>query len=65
MCTASIGWNLKINIELNGLTGVVVLDLEKAFKTDDHQILLQILKSIGVRENSNKWFENYLTGGSS
>ena len=40
-------------------TGMVLLDLQKAFDTVDHTILCEKLKVIGVRSIS--WFESYLT----
>ena len=44
------------------LTGVVFLDLKKAFDTVDHQILLRKLHMYGLDINSVKWFESYLSG---
>lgn len=41
-------------------TGMVMIDLQKAFDTVDHQILCQKLRSMGVK--NVKWFESYLTG---
>ena len=45
-------------------TGVVVLDLQKAFDTVDHKIVLGKLRAIRMTENSVKWFDLYLTGRS-
>lgn len=45
-------------------TGMVVLDLQKAFDTVDHTILLSKLEAMGMTENSVKWFDSYLTGRS-
>ena len=41
--------------------GVVTLDLQKAFDTVDHVILLKKLRLIGADDKSIKWFTSYLT----
>ena len=43
-------------------TGMVLLDLQKAFDTVDHVILLKKLSSVGVDELSICSFRSYLTG---
>ena len=40
-------------------TGMIMLDLQKAFDTVDHQILCKKLQTMGVL--SIRWFESYLT----
>ena len=39
---------------------MVLIDLEKAFETVDHDILLEKIDTMGF--NHNKWFESYLKG---
>ena len=48
-------------MENNKLTGVVFLDLKKAFDTVNHQILINKLNSINVSNHSQNWFKNYLS----
>ena len=45
-------------------TGMVLLDLQKAFDTVNHAILLSKLQCIGLNVLSVQWFESYLTGKS-
>ena len=42
-------------------TGAVFVDLQKAFDTVNHQVLLNKLYSIGLDEMSLQWFESYLS----
>ena len=40
---------------------MVLLDLQKAFDTVNHSILLMKLKAIGLSESSVRWFSSYLS----
>ena len=41
---------------------MVLMDLQKAFDTVDHNVLLQKLRALGLHEQSILWFKSYLTG---
>ena len=43
------------------LTGMILIDLQKAFDTTDHEILLQKLKVIKFSESTVKWFKSYIS----
>ena len=43
------------------LTGMILIDLQKAFDTIDHEILLQKLKVIKFSKSTIKWFKAYLS----
>ncbi len=48
-------------IDHGKLTGVIYLDLKKAFDTVDHDLLLYKLARYGIKNNEHKWFTDYLT----
>ena len=47
------------NIDTNVLTGVVFLDLKKAFNTVDHIILLNKLHTFKLSQETINWFRDY------
>ena len=57
--------NWSVNIDdglLNGVQGVVFIDLQKAFDTTDHNILLvRKLCNYGIDQTSLSWFKSYLS----
>ena len=49
----------------NGLvTGMILIDLQKALDTVDHDILLQKLYAIGFSKHTVNWFRSYLSNRS-
>ncbi len=49
------------NINKGDLTGIVLLDLRKAFDLVDHNLLLHKLSMYRISDRSLKWFKSYLT----
>ena len=42
-------------------TGMILIDLQKAFDTLDHKILLDKMKCIGFSDKTIQWYHSYLT----
>ena len=43
------------------MTGMILIDLQKAFDTIDHDVLLQKLYAIGFSKHTVNWFLSYLS----
>ena len=52
---------IRFQMDKGQLVGMVLLDLQKAFDTVNHPILLMKLKAIGLSESSIRWFTSYLS----
>ena len=57
----SIVENIRSALDKNMYSCGVFIDLEKAFDTVDHRILLSKLYHYGIRGNANSWFYSYLS----
>ena len=53
--------NWSVNIDDGLLNGVVFIDLQKAFDTIDHGILMRKLCNYGIDQTSLRWFRSYLS----
>ncbi len=49
-----------VNMDQGKYTGMVFIDLKKAFDTVDHEILLAKLKKYGIDGADHSWFKSYL-----
>ena len=61
-CIMNLLNDIYISMDNKQVTGVVFLDLKKAFDTVDHGVLLRKLHMYGLDANSVAWFNSYLSG---
>ena len=59
-CLIGLSDFIKEELGKGNLVGMVLIDLQKAFDTVDHTVLMGKLESIGV--SSLSWFDSYLSG---
>ena len=59
-CLSNITENVRKALDDVNIDCGVFADLQKAFDTIDHQILLAKLSYYGIYEVSNNWFKSYL-----
>ena len=52
---------IRSNMDKSLITGVVLIDLQKAFDTVDHNILAMKLEAIGLDIPSVQWFNSYIS----
>ena len=48
------------DIEKGMLIGMILIDLQKAFDTIDHQIFLKKIRYLGFSDSAINWFRSYL-----
>ena len=49
-----------LNDKISLYTGMILIDLQKAFDTINHLLLLEKMTFLGISEKSIKWFKSYL-----
>ena len=63
-CLPYLTDKVKIGFEEGLLTGMVLIDLQKAFDTIDHSILLEKMCCLGFAGKTIEWYTSYLTNRS-
>ena len=53
--------SIRFNTDNGFYTGLVLIDLQKAFDTVDHELLLTKLCAIGFNKSTVSWFKSYLS----
>ena len=53
--------DILLNMDSGKITAVLLLDLSSAFDTVNHEILINMLSSLGVRDQALMWFKSYLS----
>ena len=57
-CLPHLADQIRFDMDKGNYTGMVMIDLQKAFDTVDHDILLNKLKTIGLDDLSTSWFSS-------
>ena len=61
LCLAQLIDFVATGMDKQMYTGMILVDLQKAFDTLDHGVLLEKMKYFGFRASVIKWFESYLS----
>ena len=60
LCLAHLADKILKEFDEGLLTGMILIDLQKAFDTINQEVLLQKFKAIRFSEQSIQWFRSYL-----
>ena len=61
-CLLYLTDRIKYEVDAGKYCGMIMLDLQKAFDTVNHSILIAKLKAIGFDKSSTNWMQSYLEG---
>ena len=61
ICLTHLTDFIKFQMDEGHFVGMVLLDLQIAFDTVDHCILLMKLKGLGLNQDISRWFRSYLS----
>ena len=61
LCLAQLTDFVTTGMDKQMHTGIILVDLQKAFDTLDHRVLLEKMKYFGFRTFVIKWVESYLS----
>ena len=57
----SLTESIRKNLNEGNISCGIFVDLQKAFNTDEHDILLSKLEQYGVHSFTNEWFKSYIS----
>ena len=60
-CLSFLSYKILKGFDKGLLTGMILIDLQKAFDTINHEILLGKLRAIGFSEKTVAWFKSYFS----
>ena len=60
-CLGCLSDKITVGFQKGLFTGMILIDLQKAFDTIDHQILIKKMKYLGFSKNVIAWFKSYLS----
>ena len=60
LCLSFLTYKILKDFDEGLLTGMVLIDLQNAFDTINHEILLKKLEAIGFSDQCIRWFRSYL-----
>ena len=61
-CLLEMTEDIRDNFDKGKISGIVAIDLSKAFDTIRHKVLLKKLKTLNLANDTITWFKSYLSG---